>query len=228
MPGMRRIAVVGGHGKIALQLHPLLAEQGLQPVALVRSEDYREELEALGAEVRILDIENSDVTTFAEALRGSDAIVFSAGGGPDGNMERKRTVDLEGSLKSAEAAADLGIKRFVQVSAINVDRPVADDASPVWKAYVEAKRDADEALRATDLDWTIVRPGALTDDPGTGLVKIGDDVPRGPVPRADVAAVIAAVLDDDRSIGATWALVAGDTPIPEAIGALGHADELFE
>jgi uncharacterized protein YbjT (DUF2867 family) len=217
MLGMRRIAVVGGHGKVALQLHPLLVERGLRPVALVRSERYREELEGLGAEVRFLDIENSDVAAFADALRGSDAIVFTAGGGPDGNIERKRTVDLEGSLKSAQAAAELGVRRFVQVSAINVERPVADDVSPVWKAYVIAKRDADRALQATDLDWTILRPGQLTDEPGTGLVTLADDVPRGPVPRADVAAVIAAVLDDDRSIGATWALVGGDTPIGEAI-----------
>jgi uncharacterized protein YbjT (DUF2867 family) len=217
MARMRRVAVVGGHGKIALQLHQLLVERGLQPVALVRSERYRPELERLGAELRLLDIENSDVAAFADALRGSDAIVFSAGGGPDGNAERKRTVDLEGSLKSAQAATELGVRRFVQVSAINVDRPVADDAPPVWKAYVEAKRDADRALRETGLDWTILRPGQLTDEPGTGLVTLAEEVPRGPVPRADVAAVIAAVLDDARSIGATWALVGGDTPIPEAI-----------
>lgn len=217
MVGMRRIAVVGGHGKVALQLHPLLVERGLQPVALVRSERYREELEGLGAEVRLLDIENSDVDAFEDALRDSDAVVFSAGGGPDGNAERKRTVDLEGSLKSAEAAARLGVRRFVQVSAINVDRPVADDAPPVWKAYVEAKREADRALRATDLDWTILRPGQLTDEPGTGRVTLAEEVPPGPVPRADVAAVIAAVLGDDRTIGATWALVGGDTPIADAI-----------
>ncbi len=200
-----------------MRLHPLLADAGLQPVALVRSERYRAELEGLGAELRLLDIENSDVSTFAAALDGSDAIVFAAGGGPDGSIERKRTVDLEGSLKSAQAAAELGVRRFVQVSAINVDRPVPDDAGDVWKAYVKAKLDADLALQATDLDWTILRPGLLTDEPATGHVTLATTVERSEIPRADVAAVIAAVLDDERTIGATWALVSGDTPIRQAI-----------
>jgi uncharacterized protein YbjT (DUF2867 family) len=214
---MTRIAVVGGHGQIARLLHPMLHGAGHEPVALVRSDAHAEELEAGGVTTRHLDIEAGEVDDFVTAFEGCDAVVFAAGGGPDGNIERKRTVDLEGSLKSMQAAAGLGVRRFVQVSAINVDRPVAEDASPVWKAYVEAKRDADRALAATDLDWTILRPGQLTDDAGTGRITLGDDVPRGPVPRADVAAVIAAVLDDDRTVGATWALVSGDTPIREAI-----------
>jgi uncharacterized protein YbjT (DUF2867 family) len=157
---MRRIAVVGGHGKVALRLHPLLVKQGDRPVALVRSDGRHNELKALGAEVRLLDIENSDTAGFAAALGDTDAIVFAAGGGPDGNIERKRTVDLEGSLKAAQAAAQLGVRRFIQVSAIDVGSPIADDASDVWRAYVTAKRDADEALQATNLDWTIVRPGS--------------------------------------------------------------------
>ena len=102
--------------------------------------------------------------------------MFAAGGGPDGNMERKRTVDLEGSLKSIEGARQAGIDRFVQVSAINVDEPLPDGTGDVWRAYVEAKRDADAALRDSDLAWTIIRPGRLTDDPATGLVSLGPDV----------------------------------------------------
>ncbi len=217
---MARVAVVGGHGKIALTLHPLLVGAGHVPVALVRSEDYRAELEGLGAEVRLLDIENSTAGDFAVAFDGCQVVVFSAGGGPDGNIERKRTVDLEGSLKSIAGADRAGIRRFVQVSAIQVDVPVADDASPVWRAYVDAKRAADEALRASDLDWTILRPGSLTDEPGTGRVTLGREVERGSVPRADVAAVIVAVLDNDATVGGQWELVSGDQPIAEAIAAV--------
>ncbi|MBM7515988.1 SDR family oxidoreductase [Nocardioides nitrophenolicus] len=212
-----RVAVVGGHGKIARLLHPLLVAAGHQPVALVRREEQRATLEALGAEVRLLDIENDDVAAFTRAFEDCDAVVFSAGGGPDGNARRKRTVDLEGSLKSAAAASAAGIRRFVQVSAIDVDQPVAPDAGEVWAAYVAAKRDADAALRAGPLDWTILRPGRLTDDPPTGRVTLGTDVPRGEVPRADVAAVLAAVLDHPTSVGHQWNLVGGELPVADAV-----------
>jgi uncharacterized protein YbjT (DUF2867 family) len=186
-------------------------------VALVRNEAHREGLEALGAEVRLLDIEQEGADAFAKAFEGCQAVVFAAGGGPDGNIERKRTVDLEGSLKSVEGARSAGISRFVQVSAIGVDDRLPEDTSPVWRAYVEAKRDADSALRASDLEWTILRPGRLTDDPATGLVALGPDVERGDVTRADVAAVVAAVLDDPASVGRQWNLVGGQTPVAEAL-----------
>ncbi len=145
-------------------------------------------------------------------------MVCAAGGGPDGNIERKRTVDLEGSLKSIEGARAAGIRRFLQVSAIGVDEPARRHPAGV-AAYVEAKRDADAALRDSGLDWTVLRPGRLTDDPATGLVALGD-VARGEVTRADVAAVLAALLDDPATIGHQWSLVEGDTPIAEAIGQL--------
>lgn len=214
---MSRIAVVGGHGKVARHLHPLLVAAGHTPVALVRREEYRSELEDRGAEVRLLDIEGEDAAGFAGAFAGCHAVVFAAGGGPDGNLERKRTVDLEGSLKSIEGARQAGISRFVQVSAIGVDVPLPPDTEPVWRAYVEAKRDADAALRDSGLDWTIIRPGLLTDGPPTGLVALGPDVARGEVPRADVAAVLAAVVDTGGGIGAQWNLVSGETPIDEAV-----------
>lgn len=216
---MSRVAVVGGHGQIARHLHPLLRARGHTPVALVRREEQGPPLEALGAEVRLLDIENSESREFVRAFEGCDAVVFTAGGGPDGNIERKRTVDLEGSLKSIEGARGAGIRRFVQVSAIGVDRPVPADTSPVWRAYVEAKRDADAELRATDLDWTIIRPGRLTDERGTGLVALGEEVERAEIPRADVAAVLAAVIDAPSSIRRQWNLVSGPATIEDAIAA---------
>lgn len=214
---MSRIAVVGGHGKVAQHLLVALRRSEHEPVALVRREEYREELESRGAEVRLLDIENDDAEAFAAAFAGCDAVVFAAGGGPDGNVERKRTVDLEGSLKSIDGARRAGIARFVQVSAINVDDPLPEDTDAVWRAYVEAKRDADTALRESDLDWTILRPGALTDDPATGLVALGPDVSRGEVTRADVAAVLAAVLDDAGTVGKQWNLVNGEVPVADAV-----------
>jgi len=212
-----RVAIVGGHGKVALQLHPLLVAAGHTPVALVRSEDYRAELEELGAEVGILDIERQGGTAFGEAFAGCDAVVFAAGGGPDGNIERKRTVDLEGSLKSIAGARAADVRRFVQVSAIGVDAVLPAGTDDVWRAYVEAKREADAALRATDLGWTIIRPGRLTDDPPTGQVALGPEVERGEISRADVAAVLVAVLGRPETTGHQWDLVGGDVPVDKAV-----------
>lgn len=216
---MSTIAIVGGHGQIARLLIPQLVADGHVPLALVRNPAQVKELEELGARVRILDIEADDAEEFAKAFDGAHAVVFAAGGGPDGNIERKKTVDLGGSLTSIEGAKIAGIHRFVQISAINVDDPLPEDTDPVWRAYVEAKRDADAALRESGLDWTIIRPGRLTDDPGTGKVALGPDVPRGDVPRADVAAVVARVIDSGDGIGRQWNLVSGDTPVAEATAA---------
>jgi len=216
---MSQIAIVGGYGKIARHIITQLVADGHQPVALVRNPTYKHDLEQLGAHVRMLDIEQDEVDHFAAAFSDCDAVVFTAGGGPDGNIERKRTVDLGGSLKSIDAARQAGIDRFVQISAINVDRPVPDSAEPVWKAYVEAKRDADIALRESGLDWTILRPGRLTDDEGTGLVTLGDTVRHGEIPRADVAAVVVAALDNPRAIGRQWDVVGGQTPVDEAVAS---------
>jgi len=216
---MTRIAVVGGHGQIARLLHPLLLDAGHQPVALVRKQEHADALTSEGVETRFLDIEDSTDADFATAFDGCEAVVFAAGGGADGNIERKRTVDLEGSLKSIAGAEQAGIRRFVQVSAISVDEPLPDDVDAVWKAYVEAKRDADAALRASNLDWTVLRPGKLTDDPATGRVAVGANVERGEIPRADVAAVVAAALADDRTVGHQWNVVGGSDDVMAAMAA---------
>jgi len=217
---MTRVAIVGGHGQVARHLLVELRRSDIDAVALVRKEAYRDEIEHRGAEMRLLDIEQQGADAFAAAFEGCTAVVFAAGGGPDGNIERKRTVDLEGSLKSIEGARAAGIRRFVQVSAIGVDDPLPPDTSDVWRAYVEAKRDADVALRESDLDWTIIRPGRLTDDPATGRVALGSEVRRGDVPRADVAAVLAAVIDDSATVNRQWNLVSGDVPVAEAVRAV--------
>ncbi|WP_028638274.1 SDR family oxidoreductase [Nocardioides sp. URHA0032] len=218
---MTRVAIVGGHGQVARQLIHVLRCSEHDPVALVRNEAYRAELEERGAEVRLLDIERGGTGAFAAAFEGCGAVVFAAGGGPDGNVERKRTVDLEGALKSIEGARKAGIDRFVQVSAIGVDDPLPADTGDVWRAYVEAKRDADAALRASGLAWTIIRPGRLTDDAATGTVSLGPDATHGDVPRADVAAVLAAVLDEPGTVGKQWNLVTGDVPVERAVRGAG-------
>ncbi len=217
---MTHIAIVGGHGQIAQLLHPLLVEAGHTPVALIRKEEQAGEVQKLGAEARMLDIEKDDAEAFARAFEGCEAVVFAAGGGGDGSVERKKSVDLGGSLKSIEGARIAGISRIVQISAIGVDQGAGDDAGEVWQVYVKAKADADTALRDSGLDWTVVRPGALTDDEGTGQVTAGESVERGEIPRADVAAVVAACLDDADTIRCQFEVVGGDHAIPEALSTL--------
>jgi uncharacterized protein YbjT (DUF2867 family) len=214
-----RVAIVGGAGKVARHLIPLLLGAGLEAVPLARRDEQLDELAAQGASPRRLDIEAAAVEDFLAAFDGCNAIVFSAGGGADGNVERKSTVDLGGSLKSIEAARSLGIDRFVQVSAHGVDTPADASRGEAWKAYVAAKRDADIALRSSQLAWTIIRPGALLDDVGTGMVTLADEVPRGSIPRADVAAVILECLRTENTVRHQWELVSGDTAIRDAINA---------
>lgn len=216
---MSQIAIVGGHGQIALHLIEQLRARSLDVVALVRNDAHVSDVEQRGAVARRLDIEKQDADGFAKAFEGCHAVVFAAGGGPDGDIGRKRSVDLEGALKSIDGAKIAGISRFVQVSAIGVDLPLPEDTDDVWRAYVEAKRDADVALRESGLDWTIVRPGRLTDDPARGTVTLGDSVARGDVPRADVAAVIAESLDSGAGIGRQWDLVTGDVPVADAVAS---------
>lgn len=201
----------------------VLYDDGHDFVGLVRADEHAEDVYRLGGEGIVLDIERADAAAIARAIAGCDAVVFTAGAGAGSGVGRKRTVDYAGSVKSANAAARAGIRRFVQVSAWGVDTPVAADAEPQWRAYVEAKRDADAELRSSGLEWTILRPGRLTFDEGTGTVLLGESVPRGEIPREDVARVIVACLADPGSIGRTWEVVSGDTPIAEAVRGLAMA-----
>lgn len=216
---MSRIVIVGGHGKISRLLTSLLVSNGDEVVSVFRNPAHRGALEALGAEAFVCDVETASVADLVPAMAGADAVVFAAGAGPGSGAARKRTVDFEGSVKAAAAATEAGVSRFVQVSAIGVDDGPAPDADEVWTAYVEAKRDADDALRRSGLAWTILRPGALTDDEPTGLVTLAEHTERDSIPRADVAAVIAAVLTFPETAGHSWDLIAGETPIPAAVAA---------
>lgn len=218
---MSTIVIVGGHGKVALRLADALSGQGHAVRSTIRDEAHGADVEAVGAVPYLLDIEGSDAGDFADAFGGADAVVFTAGAGGDGNVERKRTVDLEGSSKSIDGARQAGVRRFVQVSAMGVDDPPAENAAAAWRAYIEAKRDADAALRASGLDWTIVRPGGLTDGPATGRVAIAERLPSGQVSRSDVAMVMVAVLEDDSTIGAQFEVTEGDRAISDALATLG-------
>lgn len=214
---MTRVAVIGAHGKIGQRILHLLYDAGHESVGVVRNPDHAEDIIRLGSEPLVHDLEDTTPEKLAEALGHVDALVFTAGAGPDSGPERKRTVDLGASVLSQKAASIVGVQHFVQISAIGVDEPLPEDTEEGWRAYVEAKRDADSALRESGLDWTILRPGALTSDEGTGRITLGSSVEKGSVPREDVAATVIAVLAQPRSIGATWELVSGDVPIEEAV-----------
>jgi uncharacterized protein YbjT (DUF2867 family) len=214
---MTRVAIVGAHGKVAQQLMRVLYDRGDDFVGIVRNDEHADDVYRLGGQGALVDIETASVEQLAAAFQGCDAVVFSAGAGAGSSIERKRTVDYGGSVKSIEAAGLAGVRRFVQVSAWGADNPLPEDTEPVWRAYVEAKRDADAALRSSALDWTILRPGGLTFDEGTGLISLGDSTPRGSIPREDVAALIAVCIDEPSSIGRTWEVISGDTPIEQAV-----------
>ena len=215
-----RVVIAGGHGQIALRLTRLLAGGGHEAVGLVRNPDHVTDIEAAGGRGIVLDLEHADVPAAAAELAGADAAVFAAGAGPGSGAARKDTVDRAAAELFAKAAEDAGVRRHVQVSAMGLDRADDPGTEPVFAAYLKAKRAAEDDLRDRDLDWTIVRPGRLTNEPGTGQVRLADSVRRGSVSRDDVAAVLVALLTAPGSVGRTLELVGGDTTIAEAITAL--------
>lgn len=212
-----RVVIAGGHGRIALLLEQLLAGRGDTAVGLVRNPAHVPDLEAVGAQAVVLDLEQATVAAVAEVLTGADAVVFAAGAGPGSGVDRKQTVDRDAAILLADAAEAAGVDRYVMVSAISADdRSLDDGYDEVFRAYIRAKAEADADVRArAGLRSTIVRPGRLTDDPATASVYIADATGRGEIPRADVAAVLAAVLDSPGTVGRTFELIGGDTPISE-------------
>ena len=208
------VVVAGAHGKIALRLLRLLAEGGDRGRGLIRNPDHAADLEAAGAEAVVCDLEAED--DVSGCVQGADALVFAAGAGPGSGAERKQTMDMGGAVKLIAAARAQGISRYVMVSAVGADHP--DQASGPMKPYLEAKAEADRQLRESGLDYTIVRPGSLTDEPGTGRVRIGGE--RGSISRDDVAATLLAVLAADHAVGKAFDLFAGEIPIEEAVQGL--------
>jgi nucleoside-diphosphate-sugar epimerase len=225
-----RIVIAGGHGKIALRLERLLTQRGDTVVGLIRNPAHAADLEAAGAEPAVIDLEHATVAEVAGHVRGADAVVFAAGAGPGSGAARKDTVDRAAAVLLADAAIEAGIRRYVMISAMGADRRVDDKATsdkatsdPVFEAYLQAKAAADEdVLARTELQTTVVRPGHLTDDDGTGRVFIASSTGRGDVPRQDVAAVLVAVLDATELTGRTFELISGETPIADAVAAVGR------
>jgi uncharacterized protein YbjT (DUF2867 family) len=213
-----RVVIAGGHGKIALLLERLLTERGDQAVGLIRNPAHVADVQRAGAEAVICDLEAAAPGEVAVLLSGADAVVFAAGAGPGSGARRKDTVDRAASVLVADAAERAGVRRFVQISSMGAGQPPRPGTDEVWAAYITAKAAAEDDLRARDLNWTILRPGGLTDAPATGRIRLAaPPVPRGTVPRADVAAVIAALLDNPGTRHQTLELVGGDSPIAAAV-----------
>jgi uncharacterized protein YbjT (DUF2867 family) len=214
-----RVAIAGGHGKIALITERMLAARGDSVTGFIRNPDHAAELRAAGAEALVVDLEKTTVEDVATHLRGADAVVFAAGAGPGSGAARKQTVDRDAAILLADAAEAAGVRRYVMISAMGADAGTPDDAADeVFVAYLRAKGAADDEIRSrAALSVTIVRPGRLTDDPPTGRVTIAERTERGAVPRADVAAVIVSVLDAPHTEGRTFDLISGDTPIADAL-----------
>jgi uncharacterized protein YbjT (DUF2867 family) len=224
-----RIVIAGGHGKIALLLERRLADAGHDPVGIVRNADHTADLEAAGARALVLDLEKTDVDTLAGHLGGADAVVFAAGGGGGSGAERKLTIDRDGAILLADAAEKAGVGRYVMVSAIGTDdfdparaELPAENDDDVYQVYMRAKSEADADLRGRDLDWTIVRPGGLTDDAGTGLVTAATTVERGTIPRADVAEIIATALLEGTAVKTQFEVVSGDATVSDALATIKY------
>jgi len=215
-----RVAIAGAHGKIGRLLTRILVERGDAVVGLIRNPDHADDISTDGATPVLCDLEHATDAEIADAIAGADAAVFAAGAGAGSGADRKLTMDRDGAIKLLSAARDAGVSRYVIVSSIGAENPPQDD--DVFSVYLRAKAEADAAVKASDREWTILRPGRLTDDPATGRARIDSDPFRGAVARADVAAVIAAVLSGSCSIGATLYVNGGDMPIADALDrALG-------
>ena len=210
------VLVAGGHGQIARHLLRRLAAAGHHGRGLIRNPEHAADLEADGATPVLCDLEHDDPAPHAGT---ADAIVFAAGAGPGSGPERKRTVDYGGAVKLIEVAEALGVRRYVMVSSMGADDPAS--ASEQMRPYQQAKHDADEALKRSSLDWTVVRPGRLIDAPGSGRVDLAPRLGRyGEVPREDVAAVLLAMLPAENTLRGTYELLGGEVPVDEAVRGL--------
>ena len=211
-------AIAGGHGQIALRLARVLTARGDQARSLIRNPDHADDVRASGAEPVVCDLEQASDEDVARAIEGADAVVFAAGAGPGSGSDRKDTMDYGGAAKLIAAAKAAGIARYVIVSSMGADANASGDDT--FAVYLRAKGRADDDLRASGLDHTVVRPGRLTNEPGSGRVALGENLDSGEIPRDDVAAVLAAVLEAPNTVGATLDLVSGDVPVEEAVAAI--------
>lgn len=218
-----RVVVAGGHGKIALRLSRQLTAQRDAVVGLIRNPAHAEDLRGVGAEAAVVDLEHISVDGLAGHLDGADAVVFAAGAGPGSGVSRKQSLDRDGAVLLADAAGAAGIRRYVMVSALGATSDPPPGTGEVFAAYLRAKHEADEALRhRPHLASTILRPGGLTDERGTGRVELAERIDRGggaTVSRDDVARVLAALLTEPDTAGLTLELRSGEVPVAQAVAA---------
>jgi uncharacterized protein YbjT (DUF2867 family) len=212
-----RVVIAGGHGQIALRLTKLLADGGHEVVGLVRNPDHEGDITAAGGQAAVLDLEQADASAVADVLAGADVAIFAAGAGPGSGKARKDTVDRGAAALFADAAEQTRVRRHIQVGSMGADRADSLTDDDVFTVYLKAKKAAEDDLKRRDLDWTILRPGGLTNDPGTGKVLLADKTGNGSISRDDVALVLAGLCDTPASIGRTLELVAGPTPVAEAL-----------
>ncbi|MEU1202270.1 SDR family oxidoreductase [Streptomyces sp. NPDC005813] len=211
-----RIVIAGGHGQIALRLERLLSARGDEVAGIIRRPEQGDDLREAGAEPVLCDLESASVEEVAAHLQGADAAVFAAGAGPGSGAARKETVDKGAAILFADAAERAGVRRHVVVSSMGADP--AHEGDDVFDAYLRAKGEADAYVRSRPgLDWTILRPGGLIDDAGTGLVRLEAHTGRGMIPRDDVAAVLAELVDTSATAGLTLELISGSTPVSVAV-----------
>ena len=211
------VVIVGGHGRVARRLARLLVARGDRVRGLIRNPDHARDLRDDGSEPVVCDVESASAEQLALAIDGADAVVFAAGAGSGSGPERKWTIDRDGAIKLIEAARADAIDRYVMISSVGAENPPSGD--DVFSVYLRAKAEADRALMDSGLDWTIVRPGLLADDPGRGRVQISTEPFRSNVPRDDVAAVLAAIVHEPRSVQRILYVGAGDDRIEEALAA---------
>ncbi|RDI42205.1 SDR family oxidoreductase [Falsibacillus pallidus] len=215
-----KVLIVGANGQVGKHLVSFIQDhQDLEAKVMIRKEKQASYFKELGAETVVVDLEG-DIPDIAKAAEGVDAIVFAAGSGPKTGPDKTILVDLDGAVKTIEAAKQAGVKRYVMISSYDTTREAIQSADSSFAPYVVAKHYADEWLRDTDLDYTIIHPGALTNDDGTGKVNAATTVERNEIPREDVARVIVAVLENNATIGKEFQVVKGDVEVKEAIDSL--------
>jgi nucleoside-diphosphate-sugar epimerase len=213
-----RVAIAGGHGKIAMRLTGRLVAREISVVSLIRNPAHADDIRALGAEPVVCDLERAAVPEIAEAIAGADVAVFAAGAGPGSGPERKLTIDRDGAIKLLEASVTAEVPRFLIVSSVGAESP--PDGEDTFSVYLRAKAEADRAVQASDRDWTILRPGRLTDEPGRERVRIDTEPFRGEIPRDDVAAVLDAIIHTARATRVLLYLAGGEQPVEEALEAV--------